>query len=255
MNLVFASGFLAPQKVLGVDYFRDLPAQYPEALFPRVAVDGGVRDRAPALAEQIKQRFPTGEIHIIAHSMGGLDSRFLLSNNLLGLADRVVSLSTVSTPHRGSPVADLILGLIPEVDARPVRAVLDRLSSIRSGALDDLATPAALKFNQENPDLPHVRYLSYFGCGHISVALLPTYEFIKSRGKTDEEKTNDGVVSLSSARWPIDLVEPPWPADHLAQIGHNLDTLDLHSSFDHKKAFERIVQRALNSAALGASQT
>jgi hypothetical protein len=44
MNLVFASGFLAPQKVLAVDYFRDLPAQYPEALFPRVAVDGGVRE-------------------------------------------------------------------------------------------------------------------------------------------------------------------------------------------------------------------
>jgi len=217
-------------------------------------VDGGVRDRAPVLAEQIKQAFPTGEIHIIAHSMGGLDSRFLLSNNLLGLADRVLSLSTVSTPHRGSPVADLVLGLIPGIDSRPVRAVLDRLSSIGSGALDDLTTTAALKFNQENPDLPHVRYLSYLGCDHISLALLATYEFIQSRGRTDDEKTNDGVVSLNSARWPIDLVEPPWPADHLAQIGHDLDTLDLHTSFDHKKAFERVVQRALNPAAVVASQ-
>ncbi len=254
MNLVFASGFLAPQRVLAIDYFRNLPAQYPEALFPKVAVDGRVRDRAPVLAQQIKERFPTGEIHIIAHSMGGLDSRFLLSNNLLGLADRIVSLSTVSTPHRGSPVADLVLGLIPGIDARPVRAVLDRFSSVESGALDDLTATAAVRFNQENPDLPHVRYLSYFGCGHISLALLATYEFIKSRGRTDDEKTNDGVVSLNSARWPTELVEPPWPADHLAQIGHNLDDLDLHSSFDHKKAFERVVQRATNSAAVAASQ-
>ena len=254
MNLVFASGFLAPQKVLGVDYFRDLPAQYPDALFPGVAVDGRIRDRAPVLARKIKERFPTGEIHIIAHSMGGLDSRFLLSNNLLGLADRVVSLSTLSTPHRGSPVADLVLGLIPGIDARPVRAVLDRLSSIGSGALDDLTATAAVAFNQENRDLPHVRYLSYFGCGHISLALLATYEFIKSRGRTDDEKTNDGVVSLTSAKWPIDLVEPPWPADHLAQIGHNLDDLDLHSSFDHKTAIARIVQRAINPAAATASQ-
>ena len=62
------------------------------------------------LPSKFKQRFSTGgDLHIIARtSMGGLDSRFLLSNNLLGLADRVVSLSTVSTPHRGSPVADLI---------------------------------------------------------------------------------------------------------------------------------------------------
>jgi triacylglycerol lipase len=246
MNLVFASGFLAPQKILDIDYFRGLPATYPEALFPRVAVDGYVRDRAPVLAQEIKNRFPTGEIHIVAHSMGGLDSRFLLSHNLLGLADRVVSLSTVSTPHRGSPVADAILGLIPEIDARPVQAVLNRFASIRSGALDDLATAAAAKFNQENPDVAHVHYFSYFGCGHISLALLPTFELIKSRGKTDEERTNDGVVSLSSARWPADLVEPAWPADHLAQIGHNLDTLDLHSTFDHKTAFARIIQRAMS---------
>ena len=41
MNIVFfASGFLAPQKVLGVDYFRDLPAQYPKALFPRLQWTG-----------------------------------------------------------------------------------------------------------------------------------------------------------------------------------------------------------------------
>jgi hypothetical protein len=71
MNLVFASGFRAPQRILVDDSFRDLPAQYPDALFPGVAVDARVRDRAPMLAKQIKERFPTGEIHIIAHSVGG----------------------------------------------------------------------------------------------------------------------------------------------------------------------------------------
>ena len=242
MNLVFASGFLVPQKISGVDYFRHLPARYPEALFPEVPVDAGIPDRAEVLARQIAQRFPSGEIHIVAHSMGGLDSRFLLSKNLLGLADRVVSLSTVSTPHRGSPVADLFLGLLPGIDAQPVRKVLDHFVSVGSGALDALSTKSAPQFNQDNPDVPHVRYLSYFGCGHISVALLPTHEFIKLHGKSDDEKTNDGVVSLASAKWPAELAEPPWPADHLAQIGHNL--LDLHSSFDHLSAFDRIIKSA-----------
>jgi triacylglycerol lipase len=244
MNLVFASGFLQPQKVLGIDYFRGLPAQYPEALFPKVPVNGSVRDRAPVLAQQIKDRFPTGDIHIIAHSMGGLDSRYLLAKNLLGLAERIKSLSTVSTPHRGSPVADLLLGLIPGIDSGPVKKFLNHFASIGSGALDDLSTAAAVNFNKENPDVSGVHYFSYFGSGHISLALRPTFELIKSRGATEDEKNNDGVVSLASARWPSELVEQPWPADHLAQIGHNLDTADLHSSFDHKAAFARVIEQA-----------
>jgi triacylglycerol lipase len=252
MNLVFASGFLQPQKVLGIDYFRGLPAEYPDALFPKVAVNGRVRDRAPVLAQQIRDRFPEGDIHIIAHSMGGLDSRFLLSNNLLGLAQRIKSLSTVSTPHRGSPVADLILGLIPGIDGGPAKRVLDHFASVRSGAFEDLSTKAAPAFNSENADVAGVRYLSYFGTGHISLALRSTFEFIHSQGTTPEEKLNDGVVSMASAKWPTDLIEQPWPADHLAQIGHNLDTADLISFFDHRAAFRRIVNRATQQAA-GAS--
>lgn len=246
MNLVFASGFLVPQRILGLDYFRDLPARYPDALFPNVPVDGRIRDRAPILAEKIKQRYPTGEIHVIAHSMGGLDTRYLLSKNLLGLADRVVSLSTVSTPHCGSPVADLLFGLFPGLDDAIVRAALDQVRTVRSGALDDLTTASAMHFNQENPDVPHVRYLSYFGSGNVSLVLRPTHDFIQARGQKDEERINDGVVSMASAKWPNELAEPPWAADHLAQVGHNLDTFDLHSSFDHKAAFERVIQRATN---------
>src|SRR5215469_10984999 len=115
MNLVFASGFLVPQRILGVDAL--------------------IKNRAARLAEQIQARFPEGKVHIIAHSMGGLDSRYLLSKNLLGLDGRVASLSTVSTPHRGSPVADLVLGLLPEIDGKVVRSALDHFASIQSGAL------------------------------------------------------------------------------------------------------------------------
>ena len=105
MNLVFASGFFVPQAVLGKDYFRDLPQRYPDALFAKVSVLGSIEERAGELAAAIAAKFPTGDIHIIAHSMGGLDSRYLLAKNLNSLASRVASLSTVATPHWGSPVA------------------------------------------------------------------------------------------------------------------------------------------------------
>jgi hypothetical protein len=51
----------------------------------------------------------TKKTHIVAHSMGGLDSRYLLSpvseNKLVA---PVQSLTTISTPHQGSPIADII---------------------------------------------------------------------------------------------------------------------------------------------------
>ena len=106
MNLVFASRVLMPQRIAGLDYFKDLAAHYPAetTLFAPVSVLGSVQLRARELAQAIARKFPVGEVHVIAHSMGGLDSRCLLAQNLEGLAagNRVVSLSTISTPHHGS---------------------------------------------------------------------------------------------------------------------------------------------------------
>ena len=149
MNLVFASGFFEPQKLVRIDYFRDLPKVYPDALFPEVPVDAHISERAPRLAQQILERFPKGDIHVIAHSMGGLDTRYLLAKKLLGLDQRIKSLSTISTPHRGSPVADLLLGLIPGIDSAPFQKFLNHFPAVGSGALDDLSTKAAVTFNQE----------------------------------------------------------------------------------------------------------
>src|SRR5271170_822661 len=80
-NLVFAGGFLVPQKIAGLDYFKGLPAHYPEetTLFPPVSVLGSVQSRAQELAAAIVAKFKTGEVHIVAHSMGGLDARCLLA--------------------------------------------------------------------------------------------------------------------------------------------------------------------------------
>jgi triacylglycerol lipase len=119
MNLVFASGFLVPQQVLGLEYFRGLEAHLQAgghtALFPLVPPTETCESRARVLADAIQQAYPAGAVHIIAHSMGGLDGRMLIGRNLRGLSDpgRIASLTTLSTPHRGSPVADLLAGPRP----------------------------------------------------------------------------------------------------------------------------------------------
>jgi triacylglycerol lipase len=252
MNLVFASGFLFPQKIAGGNYFQQLPGKYPDACFPEVPVAGTVQQRAQALADQIVGRFPQGEVHIIAHSMGGLDARYLLSHNLLGLTNpgRVVSLSTIAAPHHGSPVADLLVGARPESED-PRRFAYEVVSralshlSIQFGAVGDLTSGSAERFNHENPKLDHIRYLPYAGSGNGSFLLLPLHTYIESRGNTEDEKTNDGLVSVASAKWPGDLVEPPWRTDHLGEVGHNLNSFDRTLNFDHLAAFDRVVLNAV----------
>jgi triacylglycerol lipase len=90
----------------------------------------GVPARAAELAAHIdaaqrecraKPGCDASKVHIIAHSMGGLDSRYLISK--LGYGDRVASLTTISTPHRGSAIADVLLKIIPDDLDKAVNAM------------------------------------------------------------------------------------------------------------------------------------
>ena len=253
MNLVFASGFLLPQQLPGIDYFRGLEAHFRgrhETLFPKVSPLGSVEKRANELADAIRQRFPSGAIHIIAHSMGGLDSRFLIGRNIHRLSDpgRIASLTTLATPHRGSPVADLLAGPRPE-DAR--RQIYDTISQsigllgLNTGAIGNLTTANATSVPNAAQTHPHIRYRSYFAAGRsgtlpTSFALTLTHHYVKS--VTGQE--NDGVVALESARYG-DLQMPFWQCDHLDMVGHNLDDiLNLgRSQFDHLAHFDAIVKQ------------
>lgn len=74
-----------------------------------------VADSAKQLArriEEIIKKTGAPKVNIIAHSKGGLDCRYAIAN--YGVADKVASLITVNTPHRGCLFADYLLEKIPE---------------------------------------------------------------------------------------------------------------------------------------------
>src|SRR4051794_37761435 len=235
MNLVFASGFLVPQHLLGIDYFRGLRDHFAgrhATLFPFVPPMGTAEERALVLADAIAGAYPEGEIHIIAHSMGGLDSRILIARNIHALSapGRIASLTTLSTPHRGSPVADLLAGPRPD---DPRRLTYDAISDaigrlgIPTGALANLTAENASKVPDVTGTHPHIRYRSYFASGRLNllptcVALAATHHYIH----TATGQLNDGLVALDSARYG-EFQEPFWPCDHADMVGHNLDSLDL----------------------------
>ena len=74
-----------------------------------------VKESARELSARIKlivERSGCEKVNIIAHSKGGLDCRYAISE--FGLAPYVASLTTINTPHRGCLFAERLLHAIPE---------------------------------------------------------------------------------------------------------------------------------------------
>jgi triacylglycerol lipase len=73
---------------------------------------GTIENNAKQLKKQIEDillKYNTDKINIIAHSKGGLDSKYLIKE--LGMEEHVASLTTLCTPHKGSKIANKILTL------------------------------------------------------------------------------------------------------------------------------------------------
>src|SRR3954469_20978251 len=67
---------------------------------PALSPTAGIAQRAAQLRDFILRTCPHEPVHLIAHSMGGLDARYLVSR--LDMADRILTLTTLGTPHRGT---------------------------------------------------------------------------------------------------------------------------------------------------------
>jgi triacylglycerol lipase len=262
MNILFASGVLLPQSLPGFDYFGGFREHYANTdikpFFPSVPPAGLISGRAGALAEQIDIALARGpfdqnqRIHIIAHSMGGLDSRFLISNDVGGLRSRIASLTTISTPHRGSPVADLLLGSPRPSIGDPrwlqfqlIEHALETIG-IDIGGFAQLTTEATARFGSQVPDVHGFPYFSVAGIGHggahpTTLPFLPTHAYIAAVGQTPAEKLNDGMVSLSSANFGVFLDQ--WAADHFEEVGHSLDPIPLSPQFNALSQVDAIIQR------------
>jgi triacylglycerol lipase len=182
---------------------------------------------------------------VIAHSMGGLDARYLIRR--MGWHEQIKVLVTVATPHRGSSVARLVLEQ-PEA----VRDwVTDMANWLGSNVLEDGSadmrealrelTPDYVEntFNPEVPDHPDVTYYS-FGCQAgegTTIPVSPIFRYFNSY-LFDHEGVNDGIVSVESAHWGTYLGTVD--ADHAQQVGI---TSRLGAPFDADAFYAAIAQR------------
>lgn len=137
------------------------------------------------------------KINLVGHSMGGLDSRYLISQiQTTESPYEVVSLTTVGTPHHGSECADFVMNLVKNDNV---------LMAACPKAIPQLTTSYLKRFNREVRDNPGVKYFSYGALMNPQGFKLfrATYEIIKAeiekRGLSHIE--NDGMVSVELARW------------------------------------------------------
>jgi triacylglycerol lipase len=175
-------------------------------LIPCLSPTAGVAERAAQLKAFLDRESPDEPVHLLAHSMGGLDARYMIAR--LGMSRRVLTLTTLGTPHRGTTFADWGI-------ARFERLVKPLLTffKVPIQGFYDLTTDRCRAFNQEVPDAPEVRYFSVGG--RYEGYLNPEW-YLPTAIVSQAEGPNDGVVSLASATYGESL--EVWEGDHLSLV-------------------------------------
>lgn len=225
-----------------------LRSQGVRAVAPNVSPYNTVRARTATWNNRLTRVLDETEsdrLLVIAHSMGGLDARYLISE--MGWHEVIDVLVTVSTPHRGSSVAQLILDqpesvrewLTNVADWVGTHILEDGSANIRR-ALREL-TPEYIEetFNPEVPNHPDVEYWSYgFQAGKgTSVPIDPIFRYL-NRYLFDREGVNDGMVSVRSAKWGT--YQGTLDADHARQVGLSSR---LAAEFDSNAFYTSVVKK------------
>jgi len=161
----------------------------------------------------------------------------------LGMAPFVDSLTTISSPHHGTPFVDLLYSNVEQ----EIKIIdLAKKMHIDLEAFKDLSEDAIMEFNENTPDVPGVSYYSIAGYKkyvHKREILWAIYNYIlRNHGP------NDGLVTVESAKWGTFLgtIE----ADHLEQVGWgNLISVpeDLKFSGPLKLLFDDFLKRLKDS--------
>jgi len=222
-------------------YFRKIRSTLREngflAFHSRVSWAADLERRASDLKKEITritENFSKwARVHIIAHSMGGLDARHMIFRHQM--QDRVASLTTIGTPHLGTAFADWGIkrfGLLLDM-LRPF--------GLNMGGFKGLTRESCAKFNDITIDFEKsngVLYQTIAGVQPLNRIFRPlrySYRIIWR-----EEGENDGLVSLKSATWRDEYLLERLDADHFDQIGWWDGS---KGTWMDKEAFERRIRQ------------
>ncbi len=143
------------------------------------------------------------KVNIIAHSKGGIEARYLISS--MGMGRCTASLTTLSTPHRGSRTMDKFMKF-PKFLLIAGSRVFDFFQGLGGDknpdtyrCLEQLTTVFMESFNSQNPDDSSVYYQSYaFKMKDPFSDIIMTIPYIVVRLLNGE---SDGMLAPDEAAW------------------------------------------------------
>jgi triacylglycerol esterase/lipase EstA (alpha/beta hydrolase family) len=221
--IVLMHGFFGWGDLGAFSYFYevvdDLTAKGYTVIEPAVSPVNSMEERSGEWVEKINAAF-------------GPDQKINIST--LGWGDRVGALVTVATPHQGTGLADVAMGLIPGFGQDIIDWIMNMFGLDWDGIVELSHDYVQNEFNPANPDDPRVTYISYQTDAEDNCFFLlePTHSLLKLI-----DGANDGIVPTASAVYGIDLgIES---ADHWSIIGQPLGL----GNFDQLAFYGNIAQQ------------
>ncbi|AYC32880.1 triacylglycerol lipase [Pseudomonas cavernae] len=159
--IVLVPGIFAFDTIAGIDYWYKIPSalesQGAKVYVPKINAFDSSAKRGEALIEQLEEiRAASGggikKFNLIGHSQGGVTARYVMNVR----PDLVASVTTLHSPHKGSPLADLVTGVVPpstlqgvafDVFANTVGDLVNLLSNNRKSDSDVRAMLAEFNKN------------------------------------------------------------------------------------------------------------
>jgi triacylglycerol lipase len=201
--IVLIPGLLGFRSLLGtVDYFTGIPQALQEGGAKVFVISPSAAESSTVRAQQIipqldALRVSTGatRFNLIGHSQGAMDARYIAAMR----PDLVASVTSISGPHRGSPVAEMALNAPLGLGVAGLQTLAD-LFKLMSGSSDPNDAKAALE--QLRPSGAAAFAAQYpaamptTACGSGTPVVNGIYYY--SWG---------GVANLTN---PLDLLDPVW---------------------------------------------
>ncbi len=207
------------------DYFNGvaslLSATHTPVYTVEMPTDGSIGERAALLKNYLETDLRGQNVNVIAHSLGGLDARYAIS---ILKCTQISSLTTIGTPHRGTPLADWAMN---QVKSQGLWYWFFRLFGYDMAMrhfLPEITTLSMQRFNEKVPDAIGVKYFSIrskadFSWRTMSAFLwFPAY-WLEGQHNILSANGHDGMVPYDSQSWGQELGS--MELDHLGQMNHH----------------------------------
>lgn len=204
---------------LGIPEF--LSVNGTEVKVAQLPTDGSIAERAAVLKNFLETDMKGRMVNIVGHSLGGLDARYAVS---VLKSMQIASITTIGTPHRGTPLADWALAQVENNGPWYWFFRLLGYDMKQRRFLQEITTYKMKTFNEQVPDSYEVRYFSVSTKVNRTNSWLSGFLWFPARWLEGQKHIlsangHDGMVPYDSQIWGKQLYSAG--IDHLAQMNHH----------------------------------